>query len=129
MKLGVITDGISQDAETAFRTLKEHGLEYAELQFVYEKEIGEQTPEEVKKIKDLISRGRLPISVKNVKALVYTEDEPFKKLLYNRSKTADLTVVGFTPEQLDAMDTGVFTQYEELQETLFVCAGEDILIS
>ena len=54
MKLGVITDGISQDAETAFRTLKEHGLEYAELQFVYEKEIGEQTPEEVKKIKDLI---------------------------------------------------------------------------
>ena len=54
MKLGVITDGISQDAETAFRMLKEHGLEYAELQFVYGKEIGEQTPEEVKKISDLI---------------------------------------------------------------------------
>ena len=84
---------------------------------------------QVKRIKDLISRGRLPISVKNVKALVYTDDEPFKKLLYNRSKNADLTVVGFTPEQLESMDTEVFTQYPELQETLYVCAGEDILIS
>jgi amino acid transporter len=84
---------------------------------------------QVKRIKDLISRGRLPISVKNVKALVYTEDEPFKKLLYNRSKNADLTVVGFTPEQLSSMNVEVFTQYEDLQETLFVCAGEDILIS
>ncbi len=62
MKLGVITDGISQDAETAFRLLKEHGLEYAELQFVYGKEIGEQTPEEVKKIKDLIRQYDIKVS-------------------------------------------------------------------
>ena len=85
--------------------------------------------QQVKRIRDLISRGRLPISVKNVKALVYTEDEPFKKLLYTRSRSADLTIVGFTERQLEKMDVEVFTQYEELQETLFVAAGEDILIS
>jgi hypothetical protein len=84
---------------------------------------------QVKRIRDLISRGRLPISVKNVKSLVYTDEEPFKKLLYNRSKNADLTIIGFTPEQLEKHNSEIFSQYDELQETLFVNAGEDILIS
>lgn len=54
LKLGVIIDGISRDAETAFRIMNEYGLKYAELQFIYDREIGDQTDEEIKKIKKLL---------------------------------------------------------------------------
>ena len=50
MKLGVITDGISQDLEYALKVMNETGLDHAELQFVWDKEIGDQTPEEIQKI-------------------------------------------------------------------------------
>lgn len=56
MKLGVITDGISRDLEHALKVMNETGLEYADLQFVWDKEIGDQTPEEIQKIKDLITQ-------------------------------------------------------------------------
>ena len=48
MKLGAITNGISQDFETALKTMSADGIEYAELQFIWDTEIchhtGEQTP-------------------------------------------------------------------------------------
>ena len=40
-KLGVITDGISRDLEHALQVATEHDLEYAELQFVWDKEVGD----------------------------------------------------------------------------------------
>ncbi|MDA0346662.1 MAG: sugar phosphate isomerase/epimerase [Verrucomicrobia bacterium] len=40
-KLSVITDGISRDFEHALRVLTEFGLEYAELQFLWDKEVGD----------------------------------------------------------------------------------------
>ena len=43
MKLGVITDGISRDLEHALQVMQEFGVQYAELQFIWEKEIGDQT--------------------------------------------------------------------------------------
>ncbi len=36
-KLGLITDGISRDLEHALQVMTEADLEYAELQFVWEK--------------------------------------------------------------------------------------------
>jgi sugar phosphate isomerase/epimerase len=56
MNLGVITDGISTDLEYALQVMNESGLKYAELQFVWDKEIGDQTEEEIQKIKDLITQ-------------------------------------------------------------------------
>ncbi len=55
MKLGVITDGISRDLNHALEVMKETGLRYADLQFVWDKEIGDQTDEEIAKIKNLLS--------------------------------------------------------------------------
>ena len=43
MKLGVITDGISRDFEHALKVMKEFDLEYAELQFIGNKEVGDMT--------------------------------------------------------------------------------------
>jgi len=62
MKLGVITDGISRDFEYALGVIEEAGLEYIELQFLWDKEIGEQTDEEVQKIKELIHSYNLKVS-------------------------------------------------------------------
>ena len=61
MKLGVITDGISRDLEHTLKVMSETGLEYAELQFVWDKEIGDQTPEEIQKIKALITQYKMKV--------------------------------------------------------------------
>ena len=39
MKLGVICDGISRDLAHSINVMDEFGLEYAELQFVGDKEV------------------------------------------------------------------------------------------
>lgn len=54
MKLGVITDGISRDLEHALKVMNEHELEHAELQFVWDKEVGDHSPEEIKRMKTLL---------------------------------------------------------------------------
>ena len=56
MKLGVITDGISRDLEHALQVMNETGLDYAELQFIWDKEIGDQTPEEIEKTLDTLTQ-------------------------------------------------------------------------
>jgi sugar phosphate isomerase/epimerase len=63
MKLGVITDGIDRDLEHALKVMNETQIEYAELQFVWDKEIGDQTPEEIQKIKDLVRRYNVKIPI------------------------------------------------------------------
>lgn len=61
MKLGVITDGISTDFEYALKVMNETGIEYAELQFVWDKEIGDQTAEEIQKIKELVTQYKVKV--------------------------------------------------------------------
>jgi len=61
LKLGVITDGISQDVETAFKYLNEVGIEYGDLQFIWDKEIGDQTDDEVKTIKKLMKEYNIKV--------------------------------------------------------------------
>ena len=61
MKLGVITDGISTDLEHALKVMNETGIDHAELQFVWDKEIGDQTDEEIQKIKSLITQYNVTV--------------------------------------------------------------------
>ena len=56
MKTGVITDGISRDFEHAINVMDEFGLEYAELQFVWDKEVGFYEPAEVNRVKELLKQ-------------------------------------------------------------------------
>lgn len=57
MKLGVICDGISRDLKHAVNVMDEFDLEYAELQFVGDKEVGDHTADEIRDI-DLLLRNR-----------------------------------------------------------------------
>ncbi len=62
MKLGVICDGISRDLAHAVDVMDEFDLEYAELQFVGEKEVGDHTAEEIGEIDRLLRDRGKPVS-------------------------------------------------------------------
>ena len=61
-KLGVITDGISRDFEYALDTMVETGLEYVELQYLWEKQVGDLTDTDVERVKGLIDARNLKVS-------------------------------------------------------------------
>lgn len=62
MKLGVICDGISRDLAHAVDVMDEFGLEYAELQFVGDTEVGDHTREQVGAIDRLLRDRGKPVS-------------------------------------------------------------------
>ncbi|MEL7524965.1 MAG: sugar phosphate isomerase/epimerase family protein [Pseudomonadota bacterium] len=62
MKLGVICDGISRDLKHALSVMDEFGLDYAELQFVGEKEVGDHSAQEIADIKALLEGHGKPVS-------------------------------------------------------------------
>jgi sugar phosphate isomerase/epimerase len=61
-KLGVITDGISRDLEHALDVIDEFGLEYAELQFLWDKEVGDLSIAQVSKVQDLVRAHDVKVS-------------------------------------------------------------------
>jgi hypothetical protein len=83
----------------------------------------------VSEIKHLIQKGRLPITLKNVESYPYTDKVSMDRLIYRKSKNADLVIIGFTQKQLEKYGIEVFKQHEKLRETLFISAGERIFIS
>ena len=62
MKLGVICDGISRDLAHAVDVMDEFGLEYAELQFVGDTEVGDHSKEEIANIDKLLRDRGKPVS-------------------------------------------------------------------
>ena len=62
MKLGVITDGISRDLAHAVDVMDEFGLNYAELQFVGDTEVGDHSTHEIKEIDTLLRARGKPVS-------------------------------------------------------------------
>ena len=61
-KLGVITDGISRDFEQALKVMTEAGLEYAELQYLWDKEVGDLSDDELGQVKALVEQYRVKVS-------------------------------------------------------------------
>ena len=61
-KLGVITDGISREFEHALSVMNETGLEYAELQYLWEKEVGDLNDAEMAKAQSLTKAHNVRVS-------------------------------------------------------------------
>ncbi|MES0881016.1 sugar phosphate isomerase/epimerase family protein [Roseibium sp. SCP14] len=82
MKLGVICDGISRDLKHTLNVMDEFGLEYAELQFVGEKEVGDHTKDEIAEIKALLEGHGKPVSClsRHVFAGMTTANKPGDEL-------------------------------------------------
>ena len=62
MKLGVICDGVSRDLAHTVDVMDEFGLEYAELQFVGDKEVGDHSSDEIREIDILLRDRGKPVS-------------------------------------------------------------------
>ncbi len=62
MKLGVICDGISRDLAHALAVMDEFDLEYAELQYVGEHEVGDHSKQQIADIRDLLLGHGKPVS-------------------------------------------------------------------
>lgn len=62
MKLGVICDGISRDLRHAVDVMDDFGLDYAELQFVGDSEVGDHSAQEVREIDALLRDRGKPVS-------------------------------------------------------------------
>lgn len=82
MKLGVICDGISRDLSHALNVMDEFNLEYAELQFVGEKEVGDHSKQEIAEIEDLLQGHGKPVSClsRHIFAGMTTANRPGDKL-------------------------------------------------
>ena len=61
-KLGTITDGISRDFEYALDTMVATGLEYVELQYLWEKQVGDLTDADIERVRGLIAARNLKVS-------------------------------------------------------------------
>ena len=66
-KLGVITDGISTDFEHALKVMSDNGLDQAELQYLWDKEVGDMSKSEIDKAEELLKKYNIIIinSIKN----------------------------------------------------------------
>ncbi len=61
MKLGVITDGISREFEHALEVMSEFGLTQAELQFLWDKEVGDLDDAQLGRAQDLLARYKMQV--------------------------------------------------------------------
>ncbi|MEP2030216.1 MAG: sugar phosphate isomerase/epimerase family protein [Paracoccaceae bacterium] len=78
MKLGVICDGISRNLHHAVDVMDEFDLEYAELQFVGDTEVGDHSDQEIKEIDTLLRARGKPVSClsRHIFAGMTTENRP-----------------------------------------------------
>ncbi len=88
----------------------------------------EQADEQTRKLNEIISAGRIPISQKNVQITPTDERGNYDHLVEMRSSKADLVIFGFTDERLKEKGLELFLHHRELNDVLFVSAQQRILI-
>ncbi|MBW4709090.1 sugar phosphate isomerase/epimerase [Roseobacter sp. YSTF-M11] len=78
MKLGVICDGISRDLRHAVDVMDEFDLDYAELQFVGDTEVGDHSTAEIREIDKLLRDRGKPVSClsRHIFAGMSTQNRP-----------------------------------------------------
>ena len=61
-KLGVISDGISREFEHSLAVMNEFGLDQAELQYLWDKEVGDLNDSEINRVQDLTKAHGVEVS-------------------------------------------------------------------
>ncbi len=83
---------------------------------------------ERERLKEMITSGRLPASMQNVRVFPTDENTDFAALVERRSSDADLVILGFTEERLIEKGVELLQRHPTLQDTLFVSAQERVSI-
>lgn len=74
---------------------------------------------------EVIRKGRLPISMKNIEFIEIDEETNPKDVINEKSQKAGLTMMGFLNEQLKHEGEKIFSGYNKLGDVLFVNATID----
>jgi amino acid transporter len=80
----------------------------------------DELAEERQNLMDLIYAGRLPVSPSNVEFLSQKESGDTKRIINQKSKYADLTIVGIRTELVKHNGLEVFKGYDGVGDVLFV---------
>lgn len=84
---------------------------------------------QVQRLSNLIDKGRIPISQKNVQKIPWDkESQTYEALVSSYSKNADLVIMGFSLDKLTQEQGAFFKRFESIHDVLFVRAGERISI-
>jgi amino acid transporter len=82
---------------------------------------------EIKKLNELIDDGRIPISHKNVQKIPWDKKaKSYEKVVSEFSQNADLVIMGFSLMKLTQDKGEFFTRFGNIEEILFVRAGQKI---
>lgn len=80
------------------------------------------------KLHDLVTTGRLPISLKNLEIIPTDSQGTYRELVETRSSGADLVIMGATRERLQSRGPELLRRHDTLGDVLFVVAEQAILI-
>jgi hypothetical protein len=81
--------------------------------------------EERKDFEELIRTGQLPISMNNVQFISRDSESDLRSLIKERSRDADLIILGFVEEAIKRFETSMFDGYEGLSNILFINTKEE----
>ena len=85
----------------------------------------EEVQEQREKMHDMISSGRLPISANNIEIIPKAEGVTNKEVINEKSRDADLTIVGFRFEKVKHSGKETFMGYDKIGNVLFVNAQKE----
>ena len=88
----------------------------------------EEVVDQREKLLEMINSGRLPISAKNVQFIIQEVDKDPRSIIKEKSKYADLTILGFRNELIRHKETNVFMGYEGVGDILFVNTNKEKMI-
>jgi len=78
-----------------------------------------------KKLLELISTGRLPISPSNIKLIPQLKEEKIDMIINKKSADSDLTIVGYNSENIETESEVTFNKYPDIGNILFVSAYQE----
>lgn len=84
--------------------------------------------EDKKRLYDLIQDGKLPISKNNINIISRASTISVKSIINQKSKDADLTIIGYRYEALKHKGSKHLNGFNEIGNTLFVHAGVEKII-
>lgn len=85
---------------------------------------------QVAKLNQLIEKGRIPISLKNVQKVPFKKGiRAFENLVSENSENADLVITGFSQNKLEEQQGEFFKGFQKIKDILFVRAGHRIVIT
>lgn len=79
-------------------------------------------------LRERVKAGRIPIAVKNINMISQKEGVTSKQLINDRSKTSDLTIIGFSTEEAMEDHDSILDGYGSLGDILFINASSEIKI-